>query len=92
MAIKTCLMVGGGGMAGGWIKRMTDSFSDRIKVIGLADVNQEVLDNQAHALGLSKDQLFTSHEDAMASVKADFNCREYFPVRAFDRIVSRDEA
>ena len=72
MAIKTCLMIGGGGMAGGWIKRMSEHFSDRIKIIGLVDVNQEVLDAQAQALGLSKDQLFTNHEDAISKVKADF--------------------
>ena len=54
MAVKTCLMVGGGGMAGGWINRMTQTFGDRIKIIGLVDVNQDVLDRQAQALGLSK--------------------------------------
>ena len=72
MAVKTCLMVGGGGMAGGWINRMTQTFGDRIKIIGLVDVNQEVLDRQAQALGLSKGQLFTSYEDAVSAVKADF--------------------
>ena len=72
MAVKTCLMVGGGGMAGGWINRMTQNFGDRIKIIGLVDVDQGVLDRQAQALGLSKNRLFTSHEDAISSVKADF--------------------
>ncbi|MBT3602215.1 MAG: Gfo/Idh/MocA family oxidoreductase [Candidatus Latescibacteria bacterium] len=72
MAIKTCLMIGGGGMAGGWIQRIQNNFGDRIKIVGLVDVNQDVLETQAQALGLSKNQLFTSHEDALSSVKADF--------------------
>jgi predicted dehydrogenase len=65
-------MIGGGGMAGGWIKSFTDNFSDRIKIIGLVDVNQDILNRQAQALGLSKNQLFTDFNEACAKVKADF--------------------
>ncbi|HIC17458.1 TPA: oxidoreductase, partial [Candidatus Poribacteria bacterium] len=59
MAIKTCLMIGGSGMAGGWINRLVNEFSDQVKIIGLADIQQEVLDQQTETLGLGKDQLFT---------------------------------
>ena len=44
MALKTCLMIGGSGMAGGWIRNFVDNFSDRIKIIGLADVLPDVLE------------------------------------------------
>ena len=72
MAIKTCLMIGGSGMAGGWINRLVNEFSDQVKIIGLADIQQEVLDQQAETLGLGKDQLFTDFNQACATVKADF--------------------
>ena len=47
MALKTCLMIGGSGMAGGWIRNFVDNFSDRIKIIGLADVLPDVLEEHS---------------------------------------------
>ena len=49
MAEKTCLMIGGSGMAGGWIRNFVDNFGDRIKIIGLADVLPEVLEEQGRS-------------------------------------------
>jgi predicted dehydrogenase len=72
MGMKTCLMIGGSGMAGGWIRILTEKFSDRAKIIGLVDVNQEVLGHQGEALGLNRNQLFTDFNEACATVKADF--------------------
>lgn len=72
MAVKTCLMIGAGGMAGGWINRFTHAFDDRVKIIGLVDVNENVLQRQGQVLGLGREQLFTNYEDAVAKVKADF--------------------
>jgi predicted dehydrogenase len=72
MAQKSMLMFGGSGMAGGWINRLTENFSDRVKIVGLVDVLPEVLERQAEVLGLGKDQLFSSTEDAVANCKADF--------------------
>ena len=72
MAKRTCLMIGGSGMAGGWIHNFTNNFSDRIEIIGLADVNTDVLAAQGEALGLSTSQLFTDFNEACAEVKADF--------------------
>ena len=72
MAKQTCLMIGGSGMAGGWINNFTNNFSDRIEIIGLADVNTDVLTAQGEALGLNNSQLFTDFNEACASVKADF--------------------
>ena len=72
MSVKTCLMIGASGRAGSWIRTFTDQFSERVKIVGLVDVNQEVLENQGHKLGLSKNQLFNDHQVAINSVKADF--------------------
>jgi predicted dehydrogenase len=72
MAAKTCLMIGAGGMAGGWISRFTQGFSDRIRIIGLVDVNEEILKKQGQSLGLDDDRLFTDYRDAMENIKADF--------------------
>ena len=72
MAQKTCLMIGGSGMAGGWIRNFVGNFGDRIKIIGLADVLPDVLQEQGAALGLSENQLFSDFNEACATVKADF--------------------
>lgn len=72
MAVKSCLMIGAGGMAGGWINRFVQGFSDRIKIVGLVDVREDVLNRQGQALGLGKERLFTDYRDAMDKVKADF--------------------
>ena len=72
MAKRTCLMIGGGGMAANWIRILTDSFRDRVEIVGLADVNTEVLAAQGEALGLSTSQRFTDFHEACAAVKADF--------------------
>ena len=62
----------GSGMAGGWIRNFVDNFSDRIKIIGLADVLPDVLAQQGEVLGLSENQLFADFNEACATVKADF--------------------
>ena len=72
MAIRTCLMIGGSGMAGSWIRNFVDNFSDRVKIVGLVDVNQEVLNQQGKTLNLSENQLFSDFNEACATVKADF--------------------
>ena len=72
MAVKTCLMIGASGMAGGWIERMTQQLGDRIQIVGLVDVNDEVLAAQGAKLGLGAEQLFTDYEEACAKVQADF--------------------
>ena len=72
MAVKTCLMIGTSGMAGGWIERMTQQLGDRIQIVGLVDVNEEVLVVQGAKLGLGADQLFADYKEACAKVQADF--------------------
>jgi predicted dehydrogenase len=65
-------MIGAGGMAGRWIKGFVEGFSERVKIIGLVDVNEDVLERQGRSLGLGEDQLFTDYEEAVDKVKADF--------------------
>ena len=72
MSIKTCLMIGASGRASSWIRTFTNQFSDRVKIIGLVDINQEALENEGKNLGLNKKQLFTDYQAAIESVKADF--------------------
>ncbi|MFQ6041147.1 MAG: Gfo/Idh/MocA family protein [Candidatus Poribacteria bacterium] len=72
MGNKTCLMVGAGGMGGGWISRFREKFSDRVRIIGLVDVNQEILKSQGEVLGLGKNQLFTDFNEACEKAPADF--------------------
>ena len=72
MSRKDMIMVGGSGMAGGWIKRLTESHGDRVRIVALVDVLPEVLEKQGTALGLAGDRLFTDTRSAIDSVKADF--------------------
>lgn len=72
MAARTCLMFGGGGMAGGWISRLTENFGDRVRIVGVVDVSEEILERQGKELGLGDDQLFTDYREALDKVKADF--------------------
>jgi predicted dehydrogenase len=72
MAVKRCLMIGGGGMAGGWINNMTQHFGDRVEVVAVSDVSDDVLARQGAALGLSDDALYKDFAEACASVEADF--------------------
>ena len=59
-------------MAGGWISRFRERFSERVEIIGLADISTDVLQQQGQALGLSESQLFTDFNEACANVHADF--------------------
>ena len=72
MSMKTCLMVGAGGMGGGWIQRLTENFGDRVKIVGLVDVVPQVLERQSKALGLDRSRCFTDVHHALEAVGADF--------------------
>lgn len=71
-AAKTCLMIGASGMAGIWIKNFQDNFRGRVKIIGLCDVDEEVLAKGGQVLGLRKDRLFIDFNEACEKVNADF--------------------
>ena len=66
------LIFGGSGMAGRWVDWCTGNFGDRVEIVGLVDVVQDVLDKQGAALGLTPDRLFTDTDEAIDAVEADF--------------------
>lgn len=67
-----CLMIGAGGMAGGWIRHFFPNFNDRMKIVGLVDVRPEVLNASADFLGLPASARFTDMGPAFQAVEADF--------------------
>lgn len=69
---KRCLMIGAGGMAGGWIRNFFPNFGDRMEIVALVEVRPSVLQEQGNFLGLADDQRFTDMDDAFAKVEADF--------------------
>jgi predicted dehydrogenase len=72
MAKKRCLMIGGGGMAGGWIHNLTEHFGDRVEIVAVADVSEDTLARQGKSLGLDDDALFLDYAEACERVDADF--------------------
>ena len=72
MAAKRCLMVGGGGMAQAWLRRFFPPFKERLEVVGLVDVSEQVLADAGDFLGLPADRRFTNMASAFDVVEADF--------------------
>lgn len=69
-----CLMIGAGGMAGGFIRNFFPHFTDRMEVAGLVDINPEPLAASGEFLGLAPSCRFSAMEEAFANVEADFCC------------------
>ena len=67
-----CLMIGAGGMAGAWIRNFFPPFNDRIKIVGLVDVNRDVLDRSGDFLRLRDSARFSDMARAFETVDADF--------------------
>ena len=65
------LMIGAGGMADGWIRRMLPRFFDRMEIVGLCDVVPKVLHDAADFLQLPASARFASMDEAFAQVEAD---------------------
>ncbi len=74
MAGYRCLMIGAGGMAGGWIRNFFPSFRDRMTVAGLVDISEEALRWSGDFLELPEHLRFTNQEEAFDKVGADFCC------------------
>jgi len=70
-AIRRALMIGGSGMAHGWIRRFLPTFAPRVRIVALADVNPDVLKASGDYLELPASARFTSMADAFARVEAD---------------------
>ena len=87
MAKLRALMIGAGGMAGGWIRHMLPRFSDRMQIVGLCDVVPGVLADAADFLGLPEDARFLRMEDAFARTEADFAIIVIPPAHHRDAVV-----
>lgn len=69
---RRCLMVGAGGLARRWIREFYAPHAERVEIVGLVDVNEEVLAQQGDFIGLPANRRFTRMVDAFAAVEADF--------------------
>jgi len=59
-------------MAGGWIRHFFPNFADRMEIVALVEIREQVLKDQGDFLNLTPSQRFTNMHDAFASVDADF--------------------
>lgn len=71
VAKQRALMIGAGGMAGAWIRRMLPRFSDRVRIVALCDVVPETLHGAADFLGLPGTARFGAMQEAFAQTDAD---------------------
>lgn len=69
---KRCLMIGAGGMAGGWIRRFYPRFNERHEIAGLVDIDADVLRQAGEYLELPADRQFTNMAKAFEEVEADY--------------------
>ncbi len=74
MSKKRVLMIGAGGMAHYWIHDFWTPFKERAEIVGLVDVNADVLNAAGDFLGLPAPQRFTQMAQAFENVEADFCC------------------
>ena len=73
-APRRCLMIGAGGLARRWIRDFYAPHRERVAIIGLVDVNAEVLAQQGDFLGLPTERRFTNMVEAFASVGGEADC------------------
>src|SRR5207302_6895844 len=55
-----------------WLDRLLPRFRERLEIVGLVEINRELLDRAADGLGLPPERRFTEMNDAFARVEADF--------------------
>src|SRR5438093_2157255 len=72
MARLRCLMIGAGGMAGGYLHHFFPQFDQRMEIVALAEIRREVLDAAGDSLGLPASGRFTDLAEAFRQVEADF--------------------
>lgn len=64
-------MIGAGGMAGRWLRRFLTPFYDRVQIVGLCDIDPQILNEQGDWLGLPPEARFTEMEPAFEKTEAD---------------------
>ena len=72
MGEQRYLMVGAGGWAGTWVRAFLPAFQDRMRLVGLVDVDQHALDQAGDLLALPPAQRFLDLRAAFAATAADF--------------------
>lgn len=70
--MKRCLMIGAGGMAGGWIRHFFPHFRERTRIVGLVDVAEEPLGSAGEFLGLPPERRYRKMDTAFEEVEADY--------------------
>jgi predicted dehydrogenase len=74
MAAKNrAIMVGAGGMAGRWVRHYLPLHADRVEIVGLVDVNEQVLNDASDFVGLPASRRFTTISSAFETVD-DADC------------------
>jgi predicted dehydrogenase len=73
-------MIGAGGQAEEWIRRILPPFADRLEIVGLVDVSLEALSASGDYLGLAQARRFTEIAAAFDGVEADL-CIVSIPAR-----------
>src|SRR5438067_33108 len=73
MAKHRALMVGAGGMAGRWARAFVPLHAERVEIVALVDVKEEVLNATGDAIGVAPARRFTSMEAAFGAVD-DADC------------------
>ncbi len=70
---KKVLLIGGGGWAREhWIANVWPDFKDKVQIVGLVDINKNILKDSGRMLGLSEEALFKSIDEAFKKTKPDF--------------------
>jgi predicted dehydrogenase len=69
-----CLMIGVGGMARHWINSVWANQRDRMEIVALLDVNDELLRDAGETLGVPPSRQFTDAGQAFATADADCCC------------------
>ncbi len=67
-----CLMIGAGGMAGGYVRGFFPLFAERMEVVGLVEIREETLQSAGDFLQLPASARFTDMLEAFRAVEADF--------------------
>lgn len=65
------MLIGAGGFAGAWARQFLPAFGERVEIVGIADINPDVLHPSADVLGVPPEGRFTSYAEMLATVEAD---------------------
>jgi predicted dehydrogenase len=65
------LLIGAGGFGGAWAHNFLPHVRDRVRIVGVADLNADVRNRAGSALGVEPENRFASYEEMIAQVPAD---------------------